>query len=473
MYLLEAPDETIPSFKEVWAGVGDSIVVVGGDGLWNCHIHTDDIGAAIEASIDAGRPRNIRVTDLLEQVEEERWVREAALTAGSGPAERRPGPAPATGVVAVASGDGIARIFRSLGVEGLIAGGQTMNPSVAELVDAVDALGSDEAVLLPNNGNIRPVADRVDELAHKPVWVIPTESVAEGFAALLAYDPGADGASNAAAMEASARRVVAGEVTRAVRDADSAAGPDRPRATGSGSPARGSRRWTSSLGEAGLRAARGAGDRGARAGHHHRGRGVGAGRRPDASPSGCGRNGLRSRPRCTTAASPSTRTSSPSSDEPLVPGGRRVGASGSWPRWRCPSSPGSGTRQPRSSAELGIETVLDLVRHYPRRYIDGTRLAPIAELARGGPGLRPRRGHAGVPAAGPPPGSGTTSAVPCRARSRRRERPAVGGVLQPDWRASQLPVGTVGPALRHGRIVQGRAPDGEPGGRRAANGGRP
>ena len=78
MYFLEAPDETIPAFKDVWAGIGDSIVVVGGDGIWNCHIHTDDIGAAIEAAIDAGRPRKIRVTDLMEQVEEERWVREAA-----------------------------------------------------------------------------------------------------------------------------------------------------------------------------------------------------------------------------------------------------------------------------------------------------------------------------------------------------------------------------------------------------------
>ena len=64
-------------FKEVWAGIGDSIVVVGGDGLWNCHIHTDDIGAAIEAALDAGRPRDIRVTDLLDQVEEESWVRRA------------------------------------------------------------------------------------------------------------------------------------------------------------------------------------------------------------------------------------------------------------------------------------------------------------------------------------------------------------------------------------------------------------
>ncbi|HEX3980345.1 MAG TPA: DAK2 domain-containing protein [Acidimicrobiales bacterium] len=225
MYLLEAPDETVPSFKEVWAGLGDSIVVVGGDGLWNCHIHTDDIGAAIEASLDAGRPRNVRVTDLLEQVEEERWVREGAGTVGTGPASTPPGPAPTTGVVAVATGDGIGRIFRSLGVQGLIAGGQSMNPSTAELVEAVEAVRSRSVIILPNNGNIRPVAERVDDLTAKSVWVVPTDTIAEGFAALLAYDPEADGAVNARTMEASARNVVAGEVTRAVRDSDSRAGP--------------------------------------------------------------------------------------------------------------------------------------------------------------------------------------------------------------------------------------------------------
>ena len=225
MYLLEAPDETIPSFKEVWAGLGDSIVVVGGDGLWNCHIHTDDIGAAIEASIDAGRPRAIRVTDLLDQVEEERWVREGAGTVGSGPSETPPGPTPVTGVVAVATGEGIGRIFRSLGVQGLIAGGQSMNPSTADLVAAVDAVRSDEVIILPNNGNVRPVAERVHDLTTKSVWVIPTENVAEGFAALLAYDPGSPGDVNAEAMQASARKVVAGEVTRAVRESDSPAGP--------------------------------------------------------------------------------------------------------------------------------------------------------------------------------------------------------------------------------------------------------
>ncbi len=225
MYLLEAPDSTIPSFKEVWAGIGDSIVVVGGDGLWNCHIHTDDIGAAIEASLDAGRPRNVRVTDLLEQVEEERWVREAAATAGSGPAETPPGPPPATGVVAVATGDGVGRIFRSLGVQRLIAGGQSMNPSTADLVEAVEAVRSDHVIILPNNGNILPVAERVGDLTAKSVWVVPTDTITEGFAALLAYDPEAEGAVNAREMEASAAKVVPGEVTRAVRDSECRVGP--------------------------------------------------------------------------------------------------------------------------------------------------------------------------------------------------------------------------------------------------------
>jgi dihydroxyacetone kinase-like predicted kinase len=100
-----------------------------------------------------------------------------------------------------------------------------MNPSTAELVEAVEALRADEVIILPNNGNIRPVANQVGELTTKAVWVVPTDTIAEGFAALLAYDPEAHGDVNAQTMEASARKVVAGEVTRAVRDSDSRAGP--------------------------------------------------------------------------------------------------------------------------------------------------------------------------------------------------------------------------------------------------------
>ena len=79
MYLLEAPDDAVDTFKSTWDAIGESIVVVGGDGLWNCHIHTDDIGAAIEAGVEAGRPKTIRVTDLSEQVQEESWVRQGLI----------------------------------------------------------------------------------------------------------------------------------------------------------------------------------------------------------------------------------------------------------------------------------------------------------------------------------------------------------------------------------------------------------
>jgi hypothetical protein len=193
--------------------------VVGGDGLWNCHIHTDDIGASIEAAIDCGRPRNIRVTDLMEQVEEERWVREAVVE-----------PAPSlehvpTAVVAVAVGDGVRRLFTSMGVQVVVAGGQTMNPSTQDLVAAVESTAADEVVLLPNNKNIVPVAEQVDALASKRVVVVPTRGVSEGVAALVAYDPEAPSAANAESMAAAVAAVVAGEVTQAVRDSSSDAGP--------------------------------------------------------------------------------------------------------------------------------------------------------------------------------------------------------------------------------------------------------
>ncbi|MEO7555473.1 MAG: DAK2 domain-containing protein, partial [Acidimicrobiales bacterium] len=224
MYFLEAPDETIPMFKDVWAGVGDSIVVVGGDGLWNCHIHTDDVGAAIEAALDAGRPRKIRVTDLLEQVDEERWVREGAEHGGTVDEPPHVTEPVTTAVVAVSTGDGIRRIFYSLGVQRIVAGGQSMNPSTQQLIDAVEAAPADEVVILPNNKNIIPVAEQVQAHTAKAVRVVPTRGITEGFAALVVYDPEAPSDENAKEMAAAAGHVVAGEVTQAVRAATSDAG---------------------------------------------------------------------------------------------------------------------------------------------------------------------------------------------------------------------------------------------------------
>ncbi len=100
----------------------------------------------------------------------------------------------------------------------LVTGGQSMNPSTEELLAAVAATGSDEVVLLPNNKNIVPVAIQVAAVSAIPVHVVPTSSIVEGFAALLAYDPDAPGAANGSAMTSSAEHVIAAEVTKAVRD---------------------------------------------------------------------------------------------------------------------------------------------------------------------------------------------------------------------------------------------------------------
>ena len=229
MYFLDLPDPNIQAFKEGWGEIGDSIVVVGGDGLWNCHVHTNDIGAAIEVALDTGgRPRQIRVTDLFEEVAEEHAHREARALADMGRGPSMAGlPAVTTAVVAVCSGDGLADLFWQLGVQGIVTGGQTMNPSTAELLDAVAHVNAEQVVILPNNKNIIPVAEQVDALSPKRVVVVPTRSMPEALAALVVYDPEADGPTNQATMTETASSVATGEVTQAVRDTHSPAGPIR------------------------------------------------------------------------------------------------------------------------------------------------------------------------------------------------------------------------------------------------------
>lgn len=230
MFLLDAPDSSADGFKQAWTEVGDSIVVVGGDGIWNCHIHTHDIGAAIEAGIAVGRPHRIQVTDLLDQAAEhsESFSAPAPPADDGGPSPLAPveiAEADRCSVVAVGAGGGVEAILTSMGVSRVVAGGQSMNPSTAELLAAVDSLPTGNVVLLPNNKNIIPVAEQVDGETGRTVSVVPTRSVVEGIASLLVFSADNTAVHNATAMAEAAAAVTAAEVTQAVRDATSSAGP--------------------------------------------------------------------------------------------------------------------------------------------------------------------------------------------------------------------------------------------------------
>jgi len=226
MYLLAADGGDIgDDLRRSWAEIGDSIVVVGSAGTWNCHIHTDDIGGAIEAGIALGTPSRIKITDLLEQAADESAHREAEA------ANRlrvfpilRGAPVPDVGVVAVAAGDGAIEWFGEAGALAVVTGGQTMNPSVGDLLRAVEAVEARTVVILPNNRNIVAAAGQVDALTTKRVHVVSTTSVPQGLVAMVALPPSGDAEGMVASMSAAAATVTTGEITRAVREAITPAG---------------------------------------------------------------------------------------------------------------------------------------------------------------------------------------------------------------------------------------------------------
>ena len=211
MYFLEAPDELIPDFKKAWSEIGDSIVVVGGENIWNCHVHTNNIGAAVEAGISVGKPYEIRVTDLFEEIADNHYDHDIADPVGCS-------------VIAVANGAGIGEIFRSLGATRIVSGGQSMNPSTADLLEAAEATASEHVIILPNNSNIVAVAEQVNSQTSKTVRVVETHTVTEGFASLLGYDPEATSEKNQTGMSEASQMVESGEVTTAVRNSTSEIG---------------------------------------------------------------------------------------------------------------------------------------------------------------------------------------------------------------------------------------------------------
>jgi uncharacterized protein len=190
--------------------LGDSLVVVGDETALKVHVHTDDPGAALSLGTAAGTVEGVEIANMHEQ--QERRERRLSLV----PSSRTK-----SGIVAVVAGEGNGLLFESLAGVGAIRvvdGGQTANPSTAELVEALQELEADEAVILPNNPNVRLAAEHAAEQGERPAVVVPTASIPAGLAAALAFDGTRSAAENAAAMTEAAAAVATGEVTRASRD---------------------------------------------------------------------------------------------------------------------------------------------------------------------------------------------------------------------------------------------------------------
>jgi hypothetical protein len=219
MYLLDADDGAVPALREALAPLGDSLVVVGGEGLWNVHVHVDDVGAAIEAGIAAGRPYRVRVTHFAEQV--------ARLSEQAAGAQDRSG----RRIIAVSAGPGLARLFGDAGAI-VIEAGPGNRPSTGMVLDAIAESGAAEVVILPNDRDsvraARIAARTAEADLDVRVAVIPTEAQVQGLAALAVHEPARAFDADVLEMTATARHTRHGAVTIAARQAITMAGPCEP-----------------------------------------------------------------------------------------------------------------------------------------------------------------------------------------------------------------------------------------------------
>lgn len=207
-FVVEGDAFDLDEFRAELDRLGGSLLVVGENGITKTHIHTNEPGLVLGAATTRGELTGLKIDNMREQSE--------AKTVGraDGTSVKRK----ALGVVAVAVGDGIKNILRSLGVEEIIDGGQTMNPSAEDLVRAIERVPADNVIILPNNKNIILTARQAEKLTEKRVFVIPTKAVTEAFAGMLMYDEERDPETVAVAMTEAAGAVKTAEITRASRD---------------------------------------------------------------------------------------------------------------------------------------------------------------------------------------------------------------------------------------------------------------
>jgi DAK2 domain fusion protein YloV len=203
--LVEGKEMDVDRIRQKLASMADSTVVVGNDTLVKIHVHAFDPGPVVSYAVSLGSLSQVKIENIDRQHQD--FMSQ----------HQRPESTARLGVVAVAWGEGFARVFRSAGAAGVIASGQTMNPSTQEILDCVQGLGIEQAIVLPNNPNVIPVAQQSVALSSKPVHVVPSRTLPEGIAALLAFNPEGELEENLKAMRQAVEKVRTAAITTAVR----------------------------------------------------------------------------------------------------------------------------------------------------------------------------------------------------------------------------------------------------------------
>lgn len=197
------------AFQHYLSELGDSLLVVNDDEIVKVHVHTEDPGLVIQEGLKYGALAKVKVDNMRHQHDAQ--VQKVDV-------EDQPKETKEYGLIAVVAGDGLAEIFKSQGVDYIISGGQTMNPSTEDIVKAIESVNAKNVIILPNNKNIFMAAQSAAEVVDLPAAVIETKTIPQGLTSLLAFNENASLEDNAAAMSDSLSEVVSGSITRAVRD---------------------------------------------------------------------------------------------------------------------------------------------------------------------------------------------------------------------------------------------------------------
>ncbi len=205
-------------FKAYLESIGDSIVCVADDDVVKVHVHTNDPGLAIQKALTFGQLSRMKIDNMREE-HQEKLIRDASKLAEEAGKAKKQEPRKEVGFIAVSIGQGLNDIFRELGVDYIIEGGQTMNPSTDDMLTAIDHVNADHIFILPNNKNIILAANQAQSLVKdKDIIVIPTKTVPQGITAVINYMPDESAAANAELMKEEISNVKTGQVTYAVRD---------------------------------------------------------------------------------------------------------------------------------------------------------------------------------------------------------------------------------------------------------------